>query len=438
MDRWRGLKALVHDAVDRTVDLVEEGHESAARTALGVLKGAPGLAGPAEAIDALRRASTGVVLGTIRGVNRAIEHTTDAALDAAGASPAARGSDAIAMRSDTATSGAVVADAAIGLLNGVVGDYLRDRRNGLDLGMALRLGDRYLPALGRELADELRGVGPRLCVFVHGLGTTEWSWCLNAAEYHGDASASFGTLLARDLGYTPLWLRYNSGRHVSENGRELAARLQSLIDAWPVPVGELLLVGHSMGGLVVRSACHYAREGGLPWPSHVRRVFCLGSPHQGTALEKLGHVATTVLSAIDVPGTQITARIARARSAGIKDLRHGSLVDDDWLGKDPDAASDEGATQVPLLDAVAYHFVSASITRDPEHPLGQLVGDMLVRVPSASGPQTTRDAFAIETSHVGGVLHHQLQNHPDVYEQIRRACAADAGAAPNAEPEASP
>lgn len=429
MSKWRGLKSLVHDAVDRTVDLVEAGHESGARAALGWLALAPGLEGPARAVDGIRRASTAAVLGTIRGVNRAVEAATDAALDAAGVAGSREGGAPVAMRSDAVASGAVVADAAIGLLNGVVGDHLRERRNGLDLGLELRVRDRYLPPAGAPLVEALANAGaaPRLAVFVHGLGATEWSWCLGGLEFHGDATASFGTLLERDLGHTPVWVRYNSGRHVSENGRELAARLEALVEAWPTPVDEVVLVGHSMGGLVVRSACHYADAGGLAWVSRVRRVFCLASPHRGAALEKVGHVATAVLAAIDVPATQVLAKIARARSAGIKDLRHGSLVDGDWVGRDADALGDEGAADVPLLPGVAYHFVSATVTADPEHPLGRLVGDLLVRVESASGPRSTHDAFTIEATHHGGVLHHELQNHPAVYERIRRACAGEGG-----------
>jgi pimeloyl-ACP methyl ester carboxylesterase len=234
---------------------------------------------------------------------------------------------------------------------------------------------------------------------------------------------NFGTLLQRDLGFTPVWVRYNTGRHVSENGQELNAKLEALIASWPIEPSDVVLIGHSMGGLVVRSASHYAKETGSKWIARVRRIFLLSSPHRGAALEKFGHLATAVLGAIDTPATRIPALILRGRSAGIKDMRHGSLVDDDWLGRDLDALTAAAARSIPLLDGIEYHFVSASITSDPDHPLGKLVGDVFVHAWSASGPTCSDHAFRIETRHYGGVMHHQLQNHPDVYEHIRAACS---------------
>ena len=148
---------------------------------------------------------------------------------------------------------------------------------------------------------------------------------------------------------------------------------------------------------------------------------------------KLGHLATAVLSGIDTAGTRIPGEILKRRSAGIKDLRHGYIVDDDWLGRAPDAYESGEGTRVALLEKATYYFISATITVDPEHPLGQLAGDVLVRVPSASGPRIVEGAFALETRSYGGVLHHELQNHPDVYAFIRtRIAGGPSIAAPKA------
>jgi pimeloyl-ACP methyl ester carboxylesterase len=416
--RWRGLKALIHDAVDRTTELVEEGHESVSRSVVGVLSLAPPLAEPARTVDEVRRLTTRGVLGTIRAVNRAVEAVTDVGLDVAEHVARSRGaglsSEApVGARSDATGSARWIGDAALGLVNGAIGDHLHMRKNGLDLGMQLRHGDGYLDLD----APAIDGATPKLAVLVHGLSTTEWSWWLESEAYHGDPSVSFGSLLARDLGYTPIYVRYNTGRHVSENGRMLARELERLVTAYPGALDEVLLVGHSMGGLVARSACWYAEHEGLTWPRTVRRVVCLGSPHHGAPLEKLGHAAATILAAIDTPGTRISARLIEGRSAGIKDLRHGALVDEDWHA-DPGAL-----TAVPLLEHASYHFLSATLTRDPAHPVGQLIGDLLVRAPSASGALIEARTFPIETRCFGGVLHHQIQNHPAVYEELRRACA---------------
>jgi pimeloyl-ACP methyl ester carboxylesterase len=422
LQRWRGLKALVHDTVDRVTELVGEGHESAARTVMKVAGVIEPLAGPARAVDEVRRVATQGILGTIRAVNRAVEVATDAGMDtvaaAVGTPP---DGPLVPMRSDVMKSWSWAGDAALGAVNGVLGDTLHARENGLDLGMWLRLGDAFLPEDPEALRAALVGVGPRLAVFVHGLATTEWSWCLAAEAYHGDPAACFGALLQRDLGYTPVFARYNTGRHVSENGRLLSLALERVVAAMPEPLEEIVLFGHSMGGLVVRSACHEASVAGRPWVGLVGRVFCLGSPHHGAPLEKVGHVLTAVLGAIDTPGTRIPASILRGRSAGIKDLRHGALVDEDWRGVDVDALRGPEARDIPLLPGVRYHFVSATVTADPEHPVGQIIGDLLVRVPSATGERLDREVFPIETRRFGGVLHHELQNHPAVYAQVLAA-----------------
>jgi pimeloyl-ACP methyl ester carboxylesterase len=438
LKRARGLKSLVHDAVELTVDLVEDGHESAARMVMRVLNAIPPVAAPAQLVDTLRRASTSRVLGSIRAVNRGVKYLTDAGIDAAVAARLLALASAplpspVPMRSDIVGAAAWLSDAAVGALNGVVGDYLHREENGLDLGFSLRHGEGYI-ALDSPLPIALRPAPPtrRIAVFVHGLATTEWSWCLDAAAYHGDPAASFGTLLERDLGVTPLFARYNTGRRVFENGRLLARGLERLFGGDASPIDEIILVGHSMGGLVVRSACHHASEEGHAWVRRVSRVFCLGSPHQGAPLEKLGHLLTKTLGGVDHPGTRIPAAILRRRSAGIRDLRHGTIVDDDdddddddgaW--PDPDAARAPGEREAPLLDDVAYYFISATVTRDPAHPLGRLLGDVLVRVPSASGPAVRSDKFRIETRCYSGVMHHQIQCHPDVYARLRRACSGE-------------
>lgn len=443
-----GLKALVHDAIDTTTELVREGNESTAR---GVLRGVlavaddtSSVARAARAIDGVRRATTDGVLASVRLVNRAVEVVTDKGIEAAlhvadaRALPDEESSEsAVPLRSDATERAAWWSDASVALVNAAVGDYLHRASNGLDVGMALRVGDRYVEAKEGVVGDAWRArggsPGARLALYVHGLGTSEWSWSLEAAAYHGDPTATFGSLLERDLRIAPLWLRYNTGRHISENGRALAELLEHYVAAHEREVGpieELVLVGHSMGGLVVRSACHVASVEGLAWLGRVRRVFSLGSPHAGAPLAKLGHLATRVLGAIDLPGTLIPARILEGRSAGMKDLRFGSLVDDDWLGRDPDALAEGGATSVPLLPGIRYAFVSATVTRDAGHPVGVLLGDLLVREGSALGAGLTRASddvveqrdFRIETARFGGVMHHQLQNHPAVYEILRAAC----------------
>ncbi len=411
--RWRGLKALVHDAVDATVELVQEGHDSAARVARRVTDEIEPIREPAAQIDEARRLATAGVLGSVKFVNRGIEKLSDAALElASDASEDALEEPPVALSSAATGSRAWLGDAALGLVNAAVGDHLARRASDLALAMVFRLGDHYLLPDLVSLEAALESARPKLAIFVHGLGTTEWSWSLEAEAYHGDPHANFATLLSRDLDYEPVFLRYNTGLHISENGKRFAELLESLVSAYPNVAEELVIFGHSMGGLVARSAAVHAEQAGMRWPSLVTNLFYLGSPHRGAPLAKLGHALGHTLSAIDLPATRVIGRVLETRSAGVKDLRHGALLDEEWTLPHPLERE-----TLPLAHA-RHHFISATVTQDAEHPIGQLIGDLLVRSPSANGPRENH-AFSIDVTHYGGVLHHHLQNHPAVYEAIR-------------------
>ena len=274
--------------------------------------------------------------------------------------------------------------AVLGALNGMWGD---------------RMAQDYAPlALPMTLVGE---PGPRVAVFVHGLCETDTAWRLGGGPSYGDR-------LADDLGYAPLYARYNTGLHISDNGRALAAALDAL-DA-----EEIVLVGHSMGGLVARSACHYAERG-----ERIRHVFCVGSPHLGAPLERAANKGGHALARL--PETAPFARLLTIRSAGVKDLRHGACVEEDWHGFDPDDPADR-CSDVPFLAGATYYFVGATVTREKDGLLANVLGDLLVQFPSASGDGPVRRlAFEIENGlHVGGVNHIQLLNHPKVYAQLKR------------------
>ena len=172
------------------------------------------------------------------------------------------------------------------------------------------------------------------------------------------------------------------------NGLELADLIERLVAGWPVEVERIALVGHSMGGLVARSACYQAAERGDAWVGRVRQVVSLGSPHMGAPLAQGVHWASAALHAL--PETRPLAGFLRRRSAGIRDLRQGSLVDADWLERDPDALRAAACQEVPLLEGATHCFVAATVLPDPHHPVSRLVGDCLVLEASASGRSRTR------------------------------------------------
>jgi len=299
----------------------------------------------------------------------------------------------------------------LGVLNGLHGDALEQEGSPLQQPMALRAGGAPVPLEPEALADAYPGATGRLVVFVHGLMETEHAWTI--------AGEGYGARLGRELGVTPLFVRANTGRHISHNGRSLAGLLEAAVAAWPVEVKRIALVGHSMGGLIARSACHQATLEEHAWVRHVRQVVSLGTPHMGAPLAQGVHYLAHALHLL--PETRAFARFLRRRSAGIRDLRQGSLVDADWDGRDPDALRAEACEEVPLLEGATHCFVSATLTRDERHPIGRMFGDALVLASSASGrSRTRRIPFEAEYGfHVGGAHHLALLDHPEVYERLR-------------------
>ena len=306
--------------------------------------------------------------------------------------------------------------AAVSALNGLIGDALEQNGNGLAIQMAVRSRGADVPCEGDALRGAFRRPTGRLAVFLHGLGETEERW-----RRPRRGRLDFGAHLRRDFGLTPVYIRYNSGLHISENGRRLSELLEDLLASWPVAVEEMVLLGHSMGGLVARSAMHAARTTDLTWPSTVRHLVALGSPHTGVPLEKSVHAAAWLLRT--VPETSPIARILDMRSAGIRDLRFGYLVEDDWRGEDPGRLLHDRRSDIPSPPGCRQTFITATMTRDARHPLGWLGGDLLVRTESAAGQRGDGSVAvpADQVVHVGAVSHFALLDHPLVYAHIRQA-----------------
>jgi hypothetical protein len=305
---------------------------------------------------------------------------------------------------------------AIAALDGIYGDELADRRSSLAIDMGVRVAGRAVPPTADALADAFPAATGRLAVFVHGLCQTEKGWSRPARNDLAGEHPGYGELLRADFGYTPVLLRYNTGRHISTNGQALDQLVTALVDNWPVPVTEVALIGHSMGGLVARSACHYAVEHERSWSPLVRHVVCLGSPHLGADLEKGVNAATWALARL--PETRGVAAFLNLRSDGIKDLRYGACLDDDWDGADPDALLCDSCGEVQTAPNARYYFVAATAAPPV---VGGLLGDHLVRPASAAARSDLRrspfaegDGLAVRGAH-----HFDLLNHPDVYARLR-------------------
>ena len=264
---------------------------------------------------------------------------------------------------------------ALAVLNGVCGDYLDSTGNPLAISMAPVQYGLPVAVTPAGLAAAYEDASPHIAVLVHGLCLSELNWCREQVP-------DLGSRLRKSLGLTPVYLRYNSGRHISTNGQRLAGLLDELCSAWPVPVESLSLVGHSMGGLVIRSACWYGSRAGRPWLDQLRRAVYLGTPHHGSPLERAGHLFDLAMRSIQYVEPLM---FGHRRSAGVKDLRYGNLRDEDWLHQDTGRGLVDRRLAVPLLNGVDHYFAAASVGRHERDPVGHLLGDWLVQSGSAVG-----------------------------------------------------
>ncbi|MFP2906001.1 esterase/lipase family protein [Pyxidicoccus sp. 3LFB2] len=307
---------------------------------------------------------------------------------------------------------------AIGVLNGVVGDYLHRSDNGLATPMELFLDGCPLRLERESLQRAYPHSRGRLVLWVHGLAVTEAVW-----SFPTEPTTTYGSLLERDHGFTPLYLRYNTGLHISDNGESLARLLEELVAAFPVPVEELVLVGYSMGGLVVRSACHVAAEAGHSWLSRVRRAFYIGVPHLGSPLERVGNAVSRLLRKVPNAYTQLIADVVDLRSNGVKDLGDARLLKRDWDGADLDVPLQSRAHPVPLLPGISHHLLVGALAAGERHLLSLLFGDGVVPLTSATGRSgiAARDLLVPpeNVSVVTGTHHVALAHDAQVYARLR-------------------
>jgi triacylglycerol lipase len=313
-------------------------------------------------------------------------------------------------------------DMALAVLNGLVGDHLVRTHNALATELECIHKGEPLPTDRAAFARALPSATPRVAILVHGLMCTEGIWKF-------PDGSDYGTLLARDLGFTPLAIRYNSGRAIADNGEALAQWMESLPAAYPVPIEEILLLGFSMGGLVIRSACHTGKLSGHRWLSLVKRVIYLGTPHRGAPFERAGRVVARVLRTVPDPYTRLIADIGDLRSDGVKDLGDADLRHEDrartrlscrFSLRDP-------RHPVPLLPEIRHYLVAGALASYPQ--LALWFGDSIVPIPSATADICIDTArLALPPDHVrvlDGFSHIRLAHDPAVYAQIRAWCEAE-------------
>jgi len=313
--------------------------------------------------------------------------------------------------SDSVRAGTPEREAFIAILNGVIGDRLAEEASPYATPMTLRFCGEELNResapriLKADIGDGNRpSVGSRIVLLIHGLCMNDLGW---RTKSEGGV-LDHGDVISTAEGFTPVYLRYNSGRHISENGMDLAKLLEDLIGYWPVEVDDLTVVAHSMGGLVIRSAVHRAEEHDRKWTKLLKKIIFLGTPHHGAPLERAGNFVDVLLGSTS--HTLPFARIGQVRSAGITDLRYGNLIEDDWGGGSRFQPGSDSRCHIPLPEGVDCFAVAARRREESSRLADGLIGDGLVPLKSALGQhrEARRNLEFPENSQFIAVGHNHL------------------------------
>ncbi|HEY5948055.1 MAG TPA: hypothetical protein VIV40_21310 [Kofleriaceae bacterium] len=387
IDELRGATRLAVEATRGITALVEKMH-------LTIASG-PAILGQPLAKPA--RLATGIVYASIKGITKLVGSSLDVAL--AQLEPLVK-----------ATAPGYPRDVVLAVVNGVLGDYLQETANPLAIDMQVRRDGRAIELAPDALRSAIPNATSKLVVMIHGSCMTDTQFT-RVGHDHGAA-------LERDLGYTPVYVLYNSGLHISTNGRALAALLEQLVASWPVDLDELVLFGHSMGGLVARSAIHVAAEHAHAWPQRLRALVMVGSPHHGAPLERGGNWIDRLLDLS--PYTSPLGALGRIRSAGVTDLRHGNVLDEHWHGRDRFEHGHDTRTSCALPSSVRCYAIAGTLSQ--EHG-PRLRSDGMVPVDSALGVHARPElCLAIPDDQrwiALGTGHIDLLGSPAVYAKVR-------------------
>ncbi|WP_291726024.1 esterase/lipase family protein [Bernardetia sp.] len=311
----------------------------------------------------------------------------------------------------------------VSVLNGAVGDKFQDYSFLQPLNIKMNFYHRQSAiVLDKESLKQRsnysynkKPASNKVCILIHGLVYNESAWQFK------DRS-DYGKKLEDDFGCTPFYLRYNTGLHISDNGQELALLLEKLYKNYPQEIQEIHFICHSMGGLLMHSAAYYAKEKGLKWVEKVENVFLLGTPHLGSFFERFANVTTNILEHVPNWQTRLVGKIINLRSAGIKDLRYGYLMEEDWKDKHPDAFLKNTKNEVPKLENVRYFIISGRLTKEETHWINYFFGDILVSTKSANAHFITLEKIGTESTNsfqFATTHHFKLLKMQEVYEKIK-------------------
>ena len=386
----QGITRLITDATIGITDLVEAMHKRVVHP--------PFL--PSTPIQHLITKVAGITYKNIRKSTRFIGNGTD-----------------IALGSLVSVFGKIEAtdqrEAMRSVLNGVIGDYLENKENPLKINMQFRYQGKAFSLDSESLTKTYPAINGKIILMIHGSCMNDIQWTRNEHNH--------GTELAKELHKTPVYLHYNSGLHISTNGKKLNQLLEELVSNWPVAVDELIIIAHSMGGLVSRSALHYSEQQQHSWTKHIKKIIFLGTPHHGAPLEKIGNFLDVTLESI--PYTKPFARLGKIRSTGVTDLRYGNLLDEDWKDSDRFKMQGDKRKNIPLPEKVACYSIAGVASKEKKPKTSILLGDKMVSVKSALGKhkKTVKNLnFKKENTYIAYETNHsELLSNLKIYEKIK-------------------
>lgn len=392
----RGAVQLAAQATSGVTRIVEGVHQSV-WSSMGF---------PAGKTQGETRGITGQVYRAIHGITRVAGKGADSLLASL---------QALNEPAENDRPGTPRREAWLAALNGVVGNRLAENDNPFAIPMSLRYRDE---ALNWQSLPEMPDASGKVVLLIHGL-------CMNDLQQHARRNghvAEHGATLAAALDYSPVYLRYNSGLHVSQNGHELSAQLEQLDRCWPEAIEDLSVVAHSMGGLLIRSALHYATQEGLSWPSRLGKIVFLGTPHHGAPLERIGNWLDIILATFS--HTRPFTALGKIRSAGITDLRYGNVLHEDWQDRDRFHHKPHDPQHVPLPGAVDCYCVAATLATKRSALADHLIGDGMVPLRSALGEHGEKQrtlSFSKSSQWIAhGTNHMELLDSPEVIRQVER------------------
>ncbi|MCF8209049.1 MAG: GPI inositol-deacylase [Rhodoferax sp.] len=403
----QGYSRLAVQATVGVTDLVEAMHHTILRLPGPLDKHSSKPASAAHRlVEGTLRTTSGLIYSAVRGISNLVGGGLDVALRQL--------QPEVAQLPSSAERAAFLS-----ILNGVLGDHLTTHANPLAITMGWYQGGKPLEIATQSLAMAIPQAQPRILVLLHGHCMNELQWTRNGHNH--------GELLAAAHGMSPVYLRYNTGQHISSNGRALADQLQSLVDAWPVPVEQIDIVGYSMGGLLARSALHYGTQAGDRWIEKLGKLVFIGTPHHGSMVERAGNMLDVAMDAS--PYSRAFTRLGKIRSAGTTDLRFGNLLDEDWHDRDRFAPGADPRQSVPLPQAVSCYAIAGMIAWVHGDLQSRWVGDGLVPLSSALGHhKDPRHALAIAPDRqktVYGATHLGLLDSQAVADQLQEWFAID-------------